>query len=294
MKRKKNKSTPIISGVLATSIIGASCSGYFNDNIYEQQIPESDLGHAAIPISLKLKASDAKYINALQQLSMDIFENPEIAQKVYSNPETVLESYGYSGAIKLDDSLIKIVLALGNPEINAAIKEKDMSKFIKLCRKYGFISSYSNSELFKDDYYQAQLVKLKGQTLYQLSTRSNDEHALADKDELFAIAGAVVLAVVAAAIVAGVGVVWNVGVVYNNYVVVNSATLYKKAEISVFDIVPVQPEPTKDYQLIDELNSEIIDAAVEYVKIEHPDYFNVNSEDEFRKLMYDNILSNLE
>ena len=45
--------------------------------------------------------------------------------------------------------------------------------------------------------------------------------------------------------------------------------------------------------LMEEYFNKTIDAVVEQVKIENPHYFEINSEDSFRKLLYRNIVQNI-
>lgn len=284
-KRSKKHFESIVSSVLATSILSSSCTYYHSEDVYDRYEPTRNIGDALLPISIKIKPDDARYIKALQKLSIDILNNPEIANEALNNPLTVLNKYGYNGDIRLDDTITKIILALGNKEINDAIKNKNMNDFVALCKKYNLIADQNKSEFLSNKYYQEQLTKYKEYT----QTRVQADETAA---ELFFVAGAIAIAVVAVVVVAGVGAAWNVIAGYNSFVRVNRMASREEAQqLSVIDIVPMKTE--NGYQLVDEYYEEAVSSAVEFIKIEHPEVLKVNSEDELRQFIYANIIQNI-
>ncbi len=275
----------IVSGTLATSILVSSCNCYHSDNIYEKYMPSVDIGEHLLPISISIRPNDAKYIMALQQLCMAILDDPKMAKCVYDNPETILHRYGFKGKIRLDDSVVKIILALGDDDINNAIKEKNMEKFLYLCRQKKYISDVDKVDILSDKYYQEQLAKYEQYT----ATRSLDFV----EQEFIWVAGAIAVAVVAVVVLVGFGAGWNVGAAYNSFVKVNRVSTEESElrELSVIDIVPMKVED--GCLLVSEYYADITNAAIEYIRSEHPKVLEQYSEEDIKQFVYANIIQNL-
>lgn len=142
MKKQKGKKqlNSVVSGVLATSILTSSCTCYSvgvlaesEDDLYKKYEPVVNVGDNLL--SITLNQEDVACMIALQRLGIDIFNDPQVAKEVVMDPTNVLSRYGFEGEVKMDDAVMKIVLALGDEEINNAIKEKNIHKFIDLCKK---------------------------------------------------------------------------------------------------------------------------------------------------------------
>ena len=291
-KKQKVKKTveTIVSGVLASSILASSCSvPHVDDNLYDEYIPERDVGEELLPVSIRLKPEDAKYIKALQALSQDILHNPSIAKEVTVNPN-ILARYGYDGAINLEDSVIKIILALGNDEISQAIKDKDINKFMALCKQYGLLSDKIQSDLLSDEFYQEQMEKIKRFAKTRAVSEQDDDLQY----DIFLVAGALVVVVVGVVVVTGVGAVWNVGAAWNNYVTVNrvantKADMYQK-DVSVIDVIPMTL--ADGYHLISEYYEDTVQAGIDFIREMYPEILEVYTEDELRQLLYVNLQEN--
>ena len=289
--RKTFKS--VVSGTLASSILVNSCSvPPINDSLYEKYVPQKDIGDELLPIAFQLKPDDAQYIKALQLLSVDILHDPSIAEAVIADPNGILKKYGYDGVVCLDDSVIKIILALGDEEINQAVKDRDIHKFVDLCRQKGFWSDEIHSTLFSDEFYQKQIAKLK----QFVQTRSLDDDP---RYELFLLVGAVVLAVVGVAVLAGVGAVWNIGAVWNNYAKVHEFSgdqfsMHKidlsSENLSVIDIIPMTlPD---GYQLVDAFYADVVQTGLDFIREMNPEMLEIYTEEEIRQLLYINMKQN--
>ena len=230
----------VVAGVVSTSLIAPSCTPYFTDgDIYEEAvIDDAALGDIAIPISLKLKPDDAKYILALQNLALDIIDNQDIAREFSNNPTLILKKYGYDGNVNLDDNLSKFVLALGDEEINNAIKAKDIKGFLSLCKEKDLLTQ--EYDLFSDDYYQNQLSFIKkklGRNHPPFSIKNGNKARLKRSSvnaslveqidepviqELIVVAGLLAVVVVIAGAVASLGAAITVYALYRTSVRVTS------------------------------------------------------------------------
>lgn len=290
VKKLKAKKTVeiIVSGVLASSMLASSCTPYMQDEVYERYDPTSDIGEELLPVSLNLRPEDAQYIMALQRLSQDIIHHPSIAKEVVAHPETILMRYGYDGKINLDDSVTKIIMALGDDEINLAIQNRDINKFISLCREYGILSDKIQSDLLSDEFYQEQIAKIRQHA--QTRGDINDMETM----DIFLVAGALVVAVVGVVVVTGFGLAWNTGVAWNNYAYVNQAEEHQdniQEDISAIDIIPMKM--IDGYHLISEYYEDIVNAGLDYIKEMYPDILKNYTEDEIRQLLYVNIVRNV-
>lgn len=289
VKKLKAKKTVeiIVSGVLASSMLASSCTPYMQEEVYERYDPTSDIGEELLPVSLNLRPEDAQYIMALQRLSQDIIHHPSIAKEVVAHPETILMRYGYDGKINLDDSVTKIIMALGDDEINLAIQNRDINKFISLCREYGILSDKIQSDLLSDEFYQEQIAKIRQHA--QTRGDINDMETM----DIFLVAGALVVAVVGVVVVTGFGLAWNTGVAWNNYAYVNQAEEHQdniQEDISAIDIIPMKM--IDGYHLISEYYEDIVNAGLDYIKEMYPDILKNYTEDEIRQLLYINIVRN--
>lgn len=283
----------VVSGTVASSILVNSCTvPPINDSLYEKYVPQKDIGDELLPIAFHLKPDDAQYVMALQLLSLDILRDPSVAKAVITNPNEVLKKYGYDGIVCLDDSVVKIILALGDKEINQTVKDRDIHKFVDLCRQKVFLSDEIHSTLFSDEFYQEQIAKLK----QFVQTRSLDDDP---RYELFFTIGAIVFAVVGVVVVAGVEAVWNVSSIWNNYAKVNEFSdsqfsMHKidisSENVSVIDIIPMTL--TDGYQIVDAFYADIVQTGLDFVREMYPEMLEVYTEEEIRQLLYINIKQN--
>jgi hypothetical protein len=306
MKSSK-KFNKVVSGVLSTSILAASCTQYScteTDRIYGNVVVnDADLGAIAIPISLKLKSEDVQYIKALQQISVDILNSPQKAKEFNSNPKSFLVRYGYKGEVNLDDSLLKITMALSDDDINNSMKQKDFTSFVRLCVEKGIISS-SNNGIFDDDFYKTQLAELyknknfekyKNQIELRSSIGNNDGGDMSTDEGLrknFFLPFALVIA--AAALV--VAAIWAF-VLWQEQLWVDPGTGYDydlDSDLSMIDIYALKTGMEETYVSVDAYTERVVDESIAVLQEMDPDFFNNNSETEIRNLIKVNVLGNLE
>lgn len=133
----------MIAGTVSASILTHSCVPYgdLDDSLYSFDDQKDELGKNAIPIRINLDSNQAAYLGLIQKLSEDIIKHPVIAKQFYNNPKLFLERYGYKGDINLDDDLLQLIIALGDEDINRAVKLGDADLFIDLCSKKGLLKN---------------------------------------------------------------------------------------------------------------------------------------------------------
>lgn len=197
----KEISKKIVAGALIPTLLLPSCSSYFSDaeNIEEinkqEGLTESNINDIAVPINLNLSSEDCQYLTFLKKLTADITKNPLIAERFAKDPEAFLASYGISDMkISLDDSLLKLVLALGDKEIINSIEQNDISRFLSLCSDKGIITELSEADSSKIDKIISNNRELQTQYLNP-STRS------------LGVVGAAVAAVIGISVAGGISLI---------------------------------------------------------------------------------------
>lgn len=202
MKNKNIKK--IVVGSLVPSVL-ASCTYstlFIQDDVVaiNTQINDDEINNIAVPISLNLDAKDLRYLTFIEKLATDIIENPIIATQFIENPQKYLSLYEVSDlSIKIDDGLLKLIMALGDCEINEAIKSDNIPLFLSLCKTKGIFNEIKSSDL-------NNIVSIASQNEDFDALKSNDTSA-------FAVAVAIGAAVT----------VWVAAVTHA--VVVNAATV---------------------------------------------------------------------
>lgn len=174
MKKNVQK---VVAGTLASSFLFQSCvQGYMiNDDIVsinEKIKDNADLidtrsgNNVAIPIDLKFSAQSQKYIDFLGTLTVNIINNPQIAQQFYASPQAYLRKNGITGVnINLDECMLKVILALGDKDINRAIMESDLDEFFNICCEKGLIDMVDKSSMAQIQKMLAENPDLTAQNL---------------------------------------------------------------------------------------------------------------------------------
>jgi len=160
MKTNK-KVTQVTASILATSMLGASCTAYIphDEDIYTNAVIDTDLGVVAIPIRITIKPEDVQYLNAIDKTTQEIIVSPEKAAMFLKNPEAYLREKGYTGEVNLEETMIKFVTALSDADINNAIKDGDVKSFLQICKEKDLFVKNENN-IFASSYYQEQFAKL--------------------------------------------------------------------------------------------------------------------------------------
>lgn len=153
MKRKNLHK--IIAGTLIPPVLASSCtsSPYFFEDadivaINKSMAQRNNLNKIAIPINLNLNSKDQKYLKFIDKLASDIIKNPLIAEQFVKDPQAFLAHYKMSDIqINLDEGLLKVILALGDKDINKSLENNDISLFLSLCSEKGVIAEFQKSDL---------------------------------------------------------------------------------------------------------------------------------------------------
>lgn len=98
------------------------------------------------PIGLDMDENDKEYISFLENLSNDIRKNPEIANDFINNPNKYCKKFGYNYNVNISKSMIGLISALGDKQLNESVGNGDIKEFIKICKEKGVISFNSISE----------------------------------------------------------------------------------------------------------------------------------------------------
>lgn len=155
------KTNKHLNRLVATTVSTGLFSGSFmacNYEAIEQQ--DIDLGKIAIPVGLNIGQNQTELLSLFRNLSIDIVNNPVIARRFSKNPQDFLKRYGYNGSVNLDDGTMKLVLALGDKEINAAVKTNNIKLFLSLCKEKGLLSNTIESTTFSKDEIKTMLDEM--------------------------------------------------------------------------------------------------------------------------------------
>lgn len=284
MKMRVNKHvTRVVAGTISASILANSCTPYFedDDSIYAINTSNQDLGKIAVPISINLKPEEAKYAAFLQKLSKDIIEHPVIAKEFSKNPELFLQRYGYNESVSLDEGLLNLVLALGDDDINRAIKLNDIKLFYNLCNEKGLLNFQSS---FGESLSNEELQKKLNDMGIDVAN-SEDIQAIFFTIPVIYIAAVAVVAVVYAAVYDEVAV----GSEYWGSVKKTNLELLTESN-PILNIWTLKDKKDKTYFVVSAIVENQINDAIEIVKQKNPSYFERNSEEDLRNLLRLNLL----
>lgn len=208
-----------IWGITASGLTNTSCT-YDNDSLRDKEYEElivndfNDKGNSAITISFSKE--EVEYLNFLNKLGYDIMHEPAVAKHFAKDPSEFLKSYGYNGIINFDDSMIKLMLSLGDAGINNAIKEQDISEALELMNRKGILNDVDYSQLTVQ-LSNEEIISIYREMGINIPTRS----AIGPSYNSVAVAAVLVYAVLG--VISQVGIVYNAGIALNAAV---SATVY--------------------------------------------------------------------
>lgn len=211
--------TRIIAALVGTGTIAPSCSGYMN----EYQVKESELSDEGVSaITMNLSKEEADYLNFLIKLCEDVVDTPIVAREFSKNPQLFVEKYGYKEFVDIEENMLKLILALGDDDINEAIKTGNIKDALILMKDKGLLDSNSYSKINLSEEQTKELLKA-----FNIDT--SDEIALcttvAAACIFYVVVGAVSVLVVAYTALAGVTAVASLAVAtkveaygtYSNY-----------------------------------------------------------------------------
>lgn len=288
MKSNKNV-TRLVAWTLSGSILTSSCTNIspdFEDGMIKTtKLADIGIATIAIPIS----PERAEYFDFLNKLANDIIENPQKAKEFVSNPNSYIRTRGFSYEVTLDEELENITKALADDEINTAIKNNDIKKYLLLLHKKGFLNTTSN------EYNSLLTLDEKKQILNSIGVDTSD---LSDDIIVSAFAVAVAVVYVAGAVVSIAAVVYTAAAAFNLAV---AATVYafvsaKASGNSIFINndnnlnIWVLKNGDYKYELSNEtLNTAVSDVISAYKEI-YKEEFQKMSEDKLRQTLNLNII----
>ena len=142
MKKPNKHVMRLVAATTATSMLLPACEPFINNAIVISEDLPARGKHA---IDLDLSRAELNYLLFLQRLSNDIVRNPMIAQAFARNPQLFLEQYGFHQPIDLDEGMLRLVLTLGDQDINRAMNAGDIRLVLKLMEEKGFLNDLANS-----------------------------------------------------------------------------------------------------------------------------------------------------
>ena len=152
LKRSSIGLSALVAGV--AGLRGAPGSNPDSSRVYgvpDSVKPRTPLEHNLLRLSLARTdvPPDAwQDVVALSLLAQDVFANPEVARTFSRDPATYLRAIGLQD-VRLDPEAVevKVALALGDPEVRAAIDRDDPSAFVQALETRGLIRSPEPSQL---------------------------------------------------------------------------------------------------------------------------------------------------
>ena len=256
MKAKRN-AKKAVAGVLAASMLGASCTVYIphNDDIFSDVVVDSDLGAIAVPVRITLKPEHAQYLNAISRATQAIIASPEKAAVFLKDPGAFLREKGYFGEVNLDEKMIRFVTALADTDLHNAVRNGDMKSFLQLSKEKNLFAIDENS-IFASSFYQEQFAKLnKDADFEQIVAHLRSNNDLIDND-LIDIEQELVLVVMGVVVVVPVVAIAAVAIIAAATLV---AALSVEVRVDVSSNINDQPLNTLDiYTLRDSQNKQIV------------------------------------
>ena len=145
---KKDLFSKSLLGLSVVGIIAASCSsdGLWteSDENSEYLNSLSDEGKAAL--SINLTQDEIEYLNFLNKLAQDVIKEPAVARQFACDPNAFIQQYGYKGEVNLDEGMLKLILTLGDDDINTAINQNDITTALALMQSKGLLDDISKSD----------------------------------------------------------------------------------------------------------------------------------------------------
>lgn len=193
---KKDIFTKSLVGLSAASLISASCSSETAwMDLVDFSEPKTQFPDEGTPVvNIKLSTEETNYLNFLNGLATDIIKEPTIAREFARDPSTFVKQYGYKDKVFLDEGMLKLILTLGDEDINNAINQKDVTKAIELMKRKGLLDDICNSKM------KIQFSKEEISKIYKQMGANFDKETFDEKISISTAVAVTVFYVLAAAI----------------------------------------------------------------------------------------------
>ncbi len=119
---------------------GSSDAGKMPRNLNGKDL--DDLGPYALEICESQE--DIDYLTFLIKLAGDVVTDPAAARRFSENPDGYVGECGYNRKVNMDDGLLKLILALGDEEINRAISQNDVERAVEIMESKGLLEDLGN------------------------------------------------------------------------------------------------------------------------------------------------------
>lgn len=151
LKRSSLGLTALAAGAGIPGLAGSAMAAGRVYGIPDSVRPRPALEHNLLRLSLArtdIPAEAWQDVAALSLLAQDVFDNPEVARTFTRDPSGYLKTIGL-GDVTLDPESIevKVALALGDPEIHAAITGEDPRAFVLALENRGLLRTPEPSVL---------------------------------------------------------------------------------------------------------------------------------------------------
>ena len=201
MKAPNKHITRLLSWTLSGSVLTSSCTNTGPEIDSATPISEklSDIGSAAISVPLTIE--QRKYLHFLGKLANDIIENPQVAREFSQDYKGYVSRRGFadqSDSIIIDEGLQRVIAALGDDDINSAIRNGEVKQYLLLMYEKGYIDFSLN------DYNSFLTEEQKKQVLESLGVSSEEFD-----QKVLAVAAFLTVFYAVAAIISYVGVMYT-------------------------------------------------------------------------------------
>ena len=276
--KKKNLLNKMALGLAVVTPVSTSCT---NDGTNDTLLSSNQLSEeGAIAINLTMSKEDYEYLNLLEKLSVDIVNNPLVAKQFAKDPQVFLEQYGYKGKVALDEDMLRLILALGDDEINQAVNSNDIATAVKLMEKKGLFKNLNNTKLHFS----------KEQKKYIL-----DQLGINHDDEIVSTAVAVVPVYAIAIAISQAAVVYNAAAAINVYAWVEVwGTTAVENDITDNELVlklwSLKDDEKNTYIAADIHVNNQVDKIIATIKEHDPEVFKHISQQDMKELIKYNII----
>lgn len=302
MKRLNSKANSILVKSLASSILFTSCS---QDVDIEQLVDKSqedfDITNSkGVSLALTLSEDTKQALREIAPLVQEIIDNPHVAKELTEDPEAFCKKRGYNFVIDLDDAMFKVIIALGDNEINEALRNSDIEKFIQLCAEKHLLDegqSVRINAVFQDD---------KEQELFNSIAEQLNGEPLTSR-------GVTLWAVISLVLVIAVVITYTIGTEDDakkespktaheiNHSLINSPSYQQQStksaflhcsnpDYSVLDVWALKNKQIANYQLVSGYKTFLAQQIVSYLKANKPQVFENFSEVQITEFLLKNMV----
>lgn len=246
-----------------------------------------------MPISLNLDKSSREALLAIRPIVEEIISNPDVATEFGKDPNAFCEKYGLNYNFKLDDALYNVIVALGDYEVNDALKDNDFERFMNACEKlhlFDKAQSIQLNSIFQSEDEQMIFESIASQINVPTSTRSVAMWV--------AVSVVVVLAIVVVLTI-GMSASNNEEKTVADYNLeqnkdssshVLSYLRSANSSQSVLDIWALKQSKITEFQVVAQYKQHLANKIVNYLKVHSPQTFERFSETQINEFLKRNMI----